>query len=190
MSSFGRFAAPKRVVRRAYWRFIAFGRKLLAPLAAAFIVGFAIAALLFGQVGPEWLTFKFWRGESSTTSNSEIFRNLGLFVVAIIGLGFGIWRAIIAQNGARTARQQANLIEQGQITDRFTEAVKMLSDESVRTRVGAVYALARIAQDSIERDHISVMEVLSEFIRNSPYATQDANRQAEARQRQDKSAAS
>lgn len=151
------------------------------PMVAALIVGIILALFFFGPIGPEWLTFKYWRGANANTSNSEIFRNLGLFFAAVIGLGFGIWRAIIAQIGARTARQQTYLTEQGQITDRYAKAVEMLSEDNARTRTGAIYALARIAQDSVARDHIPVMEVLTEFIRNPPYQ-EKAEEQAIGRQ--------
>ena len=44
---------------------------------------------------------------------------------------------------------------------------------------GAIRSLARVAQDSVDRDHIPVMEVLTEFIRTPPY--QEAAKRAEAR---------
>jgi hypothetical protein len=69
-----------------------------------------------------------------------------------------------ANEQAEAANEQARISEQGHITDRYAKAVEMLSSENVRSRTGAVYALARIAQDSIERDHRPVMAVLSEFV--------------------------
>jgi hypothetical protein len=129
---------------------------------------------------------------------SETFRNFALTILASIGLVFGSWRAITAHrqakasetlataalDQARNATAQLEISEQGQITDRYTKAVEMLSNKHARTRVGAVYALGRIAQDSVERDHIAVMEVLTEFIRNPPYRTETDER-ADARNRSD-----
>ena len=187
MSFSERFAAARKSAATWCHRCVETSGAILhgaVPMAVTLIVGFVLAATLFGVAGPEWLTFKFWRTGSANTSNSEVFRNLGLFAVAVFGLGFGIWRAIIAQAGVKTARKRAFLAEEGLITDRYTEAVKMLSADNAHTRVGAVYALARVAQDSVMRDHIPVMEVLTEFIRNPPYH-KEADERAEARNRSD-----
>jgi|GEM_PF-366608 len=53
---------------------------------------------------------------------------------------------------------------QGQITDRFTKAVEQLGNENMAQRLGGIYALERISQDS-ERDYWPVMEVLCAFVR-------------------------
>ena len=100
---------------------------------------------------------------------SEVIRNYGLLAAAFGAGVLAAWRSVINQ-------KQANTAEQGQITDRYSKAVEMLSDEKARTRVGAVYALDRIAQDSVVRDHIPVMEVLGEFLRNPPYNTETNER--------------
>lgn len=71
------------------------------------------------------------------------------------------------------------LSRDGQITDRFTKAIEQFgavqppgadgrSTLKLAVRLGAIYALERIAHDS-ERDHWPVMEVLTAYIReNSP----------------------
>jgi hypothetical protein len=61
-------------------------------------------------------------------------------------------------------RRTHELTEQGQVTDRYAKAVEQLGSDKLDVRVGGVYALERIARDSA-RDHPTVMEVLSAFIR-------------------------
>src|SRR6266545_5757104 len=61
---------------------------------------------------------------------------------------------------ARTYR----LTEQGHITDRYTKAIEQLGSAKLDVRLGGVYALERIAVDS-KRDHPTIVEVLSAFIR-------------------------
>ncbi|MBV8993827.1 MAG: pentapeptide repeat-containing protein [Pseudonocardiales bacterium] len=56
------------------------------------------------------------------------------------------------------------MTQQGQITDRFTKAIEQLGSEKLDVRLGAIYALERIAVDS-KRDHSIVVEVLSAFVR-------------------------
>ncbi len=111
---------------------------------------------------------------------SEV-RNLAIaFVGTITGIGalFGIYLAIRRTEESKrqsdAAQQQANTEEQGQITDRINKAVEGLGRNNqegapvLEVRLGSLYALERISQDSI-RDHIQIMEILCAYIRtNSP----------------------
>ena len=65
------------------------------------------------------------------------------------------------------------LSRQGHITDRFTKAIEQLGKlngdhPSIEVRLGAIYALERIAIDS-PRDHWTIMEILTAYVRlNAP----------------------
>ena len=50
------------------------------------------------------------------------------------------------------------------ITERFSKAVEQLGSDKIEVRLGGIYALERIAQDS-KRDHWTIMEVLTAFVR-------------------------
>lgn len=66
-------------------------------------------------------------------------------------------------------RTQTAIAEQGQLTDRFTKAVDQLDrtgTDHLQARLGAIYALERLARDS-PRDQPTVVEVLSAFIRTT-----------------------
>jgi hypothetical protein len=65
---------------------------------------------------------------------------------------------------ARYTWQAAKLTGEGQITDRYTKAIEQLGSKDLHVRIGGIYALERIARDSA-RDHPTVMEVLTAFIR-------------------------
>ena len=62
------------------------------------------------------------------------------------------------------SRRTFQLTEQGQVTDRFTKAIEQLGSGKLDVRIGGIYALERVARDSA-RDHPTVMEVLTAFIR-------------------------
>jgi hypothetical protein len=62
------------------------------------------------------------------------------------------------------SRRTFELTEQGQVTDRFTKAIEQLGSDKADVRIGGIYALERIARDSA-KDHPTVMEVLTAFIR-------------------------
>ena len=61
-------------------------------------------------------------------------------------------------------RRTHELTEQGQVTDRYTKAIEQLGSDKLDVRIGGIYALERIARDSA-KDHPTVMEVLTAFIR-------------------------
>jgi hypothetical protein len=61
---------------------------------------------------------------------------------------------------ARTYR----LTEQGHLTDRYTKVVEQLGNNNVDVRVGAIYALERLAKHS-KRDHPTIVEVLCTYVR-------------------------
>ncbi|GLP70412.1 hypothetical protein TUSST3_70330 [Streptomyces sp. TUS-ST3] len=76
--------------------------------------------------------------------------------------------AVIALIFSFASVQQAHdtlrLSEQGQITDRYTDAVANLGSDTVDVRLGGIYALQRIMTDS-SRDQSTVVRVLSGFVR-------------------------
>jgi hypothetical protein len=66
----------------------------------------------------------------------------------------------------RITARTLELTEQGHITERYTKAIEQLGHkaELLAIRLGGIYALERIAKDS-DRDHPTVVEVLSAFVR-------------------------
>ena len=107
----------------------------------------------------DWFTWDYWGGDKS-----EIVRNLGLVIAALVGLPLLIWRAHAADKSAKASEKQATVAEQGHITERFTRAIDQLGSEELEVRLGAIYALERIAQDS-PRDHWPIMETLTAYVR-------------------------
>ncbi|MGR3343381.1 MAG: pentapeptide repeat-containing protein [Paracoccaceae bacterium] len=146
-------------------------------------MGFIIATLIVlaviaAVVAQDFSVFSwaYWQEGDTGTSRSEVFRNVGLFFVAVIALGFGIWRAWTAhrqaeasQRQAEAATEQARIAQQGQITDRFTTAGEHLGSAQLPVRLGGIYALWRLIKDSPERDVISVIDILCAFVRHPPH---------------------
>jgi hypothetical protein len=94
----------------------------------------------------------------------------GIFTAS--GLVFTIYYAarnvaIGERSSAMAARMASDNLQatlDGKITDRFAKAIEQLGTDSIAVRVGAIYALERIARDSIE-DHWPVMELLCSLLR-------------------------
>ena len=79
-------------------------------------------------------------------------------VVALIALVF-------AYLSIRATNDQLQIAEQGQITDRYNAAIANLGSLSIDVRLGGIYALQRIMQDS-SRDQPTVVAVLCAFVRD------------------------
>ncbi|MEM7246656.1 MAG: pentapeptide repeat-containing protein [Acidobacteriota bacterium] len=100
-----------------------------------------------------------------------------LFGLGGIVLVYLTWRRISAtERQASAAVEATRLTEQGQVTERFSRAVAHLADEHVQVRLGGIYALERVARDSLE-DHWTVMEVLTAFIRERVPVTFEAGQE-------------
>jgi len=70
--------------------------------------------------------------------------------------------------GAYFTWKRVNVSQEGQITERFTRAIDHLGSDKLQIRLGGIYALERIAQDS-PKDHWPIMEVLTAYVReNAP----------------------
>ncbi|UXY27563.1 pentapeptide repeat-containing protein [Streptomyces sp. HUAS TT20] len=61
-------------------------------------------------------------------------------------------------------QEQSELTREGQVTERYVEAIKLLASENLTERLGGIYALERIMRDS-KKDHATVVEVLAAFVR-------------------------
>ena len=85
----------------------------------------------------------------------------------LLTLGAGLFAAgalIYTARNFTLSHRTLELTEQGQVTDRYTKAIEQLGSDRLDVRIGGIYALERVARDSA-RDHPTIMEVLSAFIR-------------------------
>ena len=75
---------------------------------------------------------------------------------------------------ARATEKRVSIAHAGHLTERLTRAVTQLGDDNMTIRLGGIYALERLAQDS-DTDHARVMDVLTAYVReNAPSHAQDA----------------
>ena len=88
----------------------------------------------------------------------------GAGVLAAGALIFTAWNVTLYRSNLALYRRTNEITEQGQVTDRYTKAIEQLGSDKLDVRIGGIYALERIARDS-PRDHPTVMEVLSAFVR-------------------------
>jgi uncharacterized protein YjbI with pentapeptide repeats len=83
--------------------------------------------------------------------------------------------------GAGVSLWQLRVTREGQITDRFTRAIDQLGNEQREVRIGGIYALERIAKNSVP-DRRAISEVLSAYVRErAPWPPKDSDEQITAR---------
>jgi hypothetical protein len=129
---------------RRLWALAGLGA--LAALAAIILAVWKLSSLLYGDV-------------TEASPDARLQAATGFRTALVAGLA-GLAALFSLAIATRTYR----LTQQGQITDRYTKAIEQLGSEKLDVRLGGIYALERIAKDS-ERDHPTVVEVLSAFVR-------------------------
>lgn len=124
----------------------------------AWVISVLMAATVFSIIYWCWLS----AGESGSTT----IRNLGLVVVAAIGLPIAIWRSVVVERQATTAQLQADTARRSLLNERYQKAAEMLGSQVPSVRLGGIYALARLASEHPVGYHIQIMRLLCAFVRN------------------------
>ena len=100
-------------------------------------------------------------------------RNLILVIGGWLGVLAAIIGFVLAGFRTSTQLQMTQTAIDGQVTERFTRAVEQLGHERRAVRLGAIYALERIARDSA-RDRDTIVATLAAYIRESaPWPPRD-----------------
>jgi hypothetical protein len=116
------------------------------------------------------------------TAKKDLLQALGLIMAGVAGaIGiFFTWRGQrlareAQEDNQRNTQQQLNIALQGQITERFTQAIDQLGktddkgNKVVEVRVGAIHALGQIATQFKEDYCWPIIEILCSYVRfNAP----------------------
>ena len=142
-----------------------------AVVAVVLLVVGLVASVVFW----EWLHSK----TSTTASNSETLRNVGLLIGGVLAFVFALWRgwvaerqAVAAQHQAETAQQQANTAQQTLLNERYQQGAEMLGSSVLSVRLKGIYALERLAKEHPYEYHVQIMKLLCAFACNP---TKDEN---------------
>ena len=107
-------------------------------------------------------------------SSFDHVRTSMLVVAAWYGVFFLIWRTVLVDRQTQATDKQTEINRESHYTELFTKAVEQLgavrerqgqeSEPALEIRIGAIYALERLAKDS-ERDYGPIIETLAAYIR-------------------------
>ncbi|MFD9331807.1 pentapeptide repeat-containing protein [Streptomyces sp. NPDC060065] len=144
----------------------------------AWTVGIALVVVGYGLLlwrGPWWFDGAHLRSRDLQPADGVVITG---FRTALVALGAGAVAGIglyythhshrhtekLFEHTREKDREQVELAREGQVTDRYVEAIKLLSSGNLTQRLGGIYSLERIMRDS-EKDHDTVVEVLAAFVR-------------------------
>ncbi|WP_254711203.1 hypothetical protein [Streptomyces lunaelactis] len=77
-------------------------------------------------------------------------------------LALRLWSNMQVQDQLQVSQGELSVGKEGLITDRYTAAVVNLGDDAIDVRLGGIYALQRIMEDS-PRDQPTVANVLTAY---------------------------
>lgn len=114
------------------------------------------------------------RNAAAAARSAAIGQGLGVLVQLLTTIAAGT-AGYIAWRNLRETQKKLDVDREGQVTNRFTQAITQLGAElkdgkpNLEVRLGGIYALERIARDS-PRDHWTIVEVLTAYVRqNAPW---------------------
>jgi hypothetical protein len=116
----------------------------------------ALFGVLFAWVFPAWLTRRPSSGMTAAQHLSAVNDARTALAALLVAVG-AIGSLLFTGRSYRLNRE-------GHVTDRYTKAVGQLGDASSPVRIGGVYALERIAKDSV-RDRTTIIYVLGAFVK-------------------------
>jgi hypothetical protein len=118
------------------------------------LAGFLLTAYLVLKLAPDWFAETDGLGAKGRSEARQGVRTASLALLA----------GTLAVIGAIYTARTFALNRAGQLTDRFTRAIEQLGHKKLDVRLGGIYALERIAEDS-KRDRPQVVEVLTAYVR-------------------------
>ena len=139
------------------------------------VLGLMVFALIALAIGAAIATL--WRAVTGDSGGLSA----GAVIVTVLGAPFVIWRAVVAQKTVDIAEQshitdQINTAVEGLGAEKTvkrvvtnkdgTEVTRELTEPNLEVRIGAIFALERIARHHLT-EHIQIMEILTAYIRHN-----------------------
>jgi len=127
------------------------------------IVGFILATLILIFIPLIQVSHY---GINNTTTEADLENQFRVTLAQILGgvaIGIGLY---YTQKRVSAAEKSLSITQESQITERFTQAINQLGNEKMEIRLGGIYALERIANES-EKDYWPIIETLTAYVRKN-----------------------
>ena len=161
-------------------RFVQRLRHTTSPVFGGVVIWF-----LFVLITSIVASIEYWEWMTDNRSGSAWVRDLALAAAAVVGLPIALWRSLVAERQADTMRQQSETERGRLLSERYQRSAEMLSSDQVWVCVAGINGLARLAQTHPDEYHISVMELLCDFVRHSSQRAEDGEHEEEQEEQDD-----
>lgn len=98
-------------------------------------------------------------------ASEPAFRNIGLLLVAIVGLGFAAYRSYHLYHQTKIGQKQSQTSEDGLNIDRFQKGAAMLGEKEDTVRAAGVFVLFELVDQNPKEYYEQVQKLLCIFIR-------------------------
>ena len=116
-----------------------------------------------------FISVSFWESlHGNRESLSTTIRNLGLVIGGIIAILLAIWRSLVAQRQAVTARLSL-------LNERYERGAAMLGSDILSTRLAGIYTLQLLALSEPLQYHTQIMRLFCAFIVQASRNTDPSN---------------
>ncbi len=122
---------------------------------------FVLAVLILSTgivASKEWWDWLHPKG-STTVSNSETLRNLGLLIGGGLAFVFAGWRAWVAE-------RQVVAAEGSLLNERYQKGAEMLGSDALSVRLAGIYALQQLVEQQPEQYHIKILKLFCAYARH------------------------
>ena len=113
---------------------------------------------------PAWLRRRIPTRTQPKSDWAKVATIIGLSLAGLPGLAAFV-ALIFTFQSVKATNVQLQIAQQGQITDRYNAAIANLGSRSIEVRLGGIFALQRLMQDS-PRDQSTVVSILCAFVRD------------------------
>lgn len=135
-------------------------------LAICLIVASLLAAVLAVMLIPRWQVSQFHLSDKDRLALENECRKT---VAQIIGGAAVLAGLYFTGQQLDSTRRALAVSQEGQITDRFTRAVDQVGNDKLQVRIGGIYALAEIAQQTEDTHGTAITSILSAFVRTNAH---------------------
>ena len=121
------------------------------------LILFIIVLLFLWWRVPQWQVNQLGIITNSTVEKANLENQFRITIVQTLG-------GLLFIAGLFLTYEKILTLKDGQVTERFTNAIEHLGKEQLELKLGGIYALERIANES-ESDYWSIMEILTAYVR-------------------------
>ena len=111
-----------------------------------------------------WCNWDVLRGCQESVSATV--RNMGLLTGGIIAILLTVWRSLVAERQADTARRQFETSQRVFLNERYQKGAEMLRSDNLSARMQGIDVLCHLEEEQLREYHIQIIRLFCAFARH------------------------